>query len=151
MPVFPNASNPCGSPVFRDPAGLSPSFEATAGCSRGRDCKAATGLPVLGPNESLFHAWFRVINEGNVPIEGVVAACHPQQAGSRLLAAEAQLRQLSYDELFRASSFPEARRISVEEALELVPKPSGVMVLLPAQRARDGGAAVPAGRAKPAA
>jgi hypothetical protein len=78
-----------------------------------------------------------------VHIEGVVAACNPQQAGSRLLAAEAQLRQVSYDELFRASSFPEARRVSREEALELVPRPSAVMVLLPAQTT--------VARAKPAA
>ena len=76
-------------------------------------------------------------------IEGVVAACNPQQAGSRLLAAEAELRQVSYDDLFRASSFPEARRVSPAEALELVPRPSAVMVLLPAQTA--------IARAKPAA
>jgi hypothetical protein len=124
MSVFPNTCNPRGSPVFHG-------------------AEAPTGLPVLGPNESLFHASFYVLAEGNVHIEGVVAACNPQQAGSRLLAAEADLRQVSYDELFRASSFPEARRISREEALELVPRASAVMVLLPAQSA--------VARAKPAA
>jgi hypothetical protein len=115
----------------------------------GRDSEVSTGLPVLGPNESFFHASFRVLTEYDLHIEGIVAACNPQQAGSRLLAAEAELRQVNYDDLFRASSFPEARRVSPEEAVELVPRPSAVMVMLPAQT-RDAGAGR-IGRAKPAA
>ena len=136
MSVLPNTCSPHGSPVFRGPAGPSLSFEVTAGFSLGCNADSFTGLPLLGHDESLFHASFRIITEGNLPIEGVVAACNPQQAGSRLLAAEAQLRQVSYDELFRASSFPEAWRVSPGEALELVPRPSAVMVLLPAQTPR---------------
>lgn len=108
-------------------------------------------MPVLGRDESLFHASFCILAEGNLRIEGVIAACNPQQAGSRLLAAEAQLRQVSYDELFRASSFPEARRISTEEALEFVPRASAVMVLLPAQVAGVGADAAEIARARPAA
>ena len=129
MSVSPNACSPHGSPVFHGPLG--------------RGSEASTGLPVLGRDESLFHASFRILTEGDLHIEGVVAACNPQQAGSRLLAAEAELRQVSYDDLFRASSFPEARRVSPAEALKLVPRPSAAMVLLPAQNA--------VARAKPAA
>ena len=138
-----NTCSPHGSPVFHGPTGPSPSFDLVAVSSPGRGSEAFIGLPVLGDNESFFHTSFRVFTEGNRPIEGVVAACNPQQAGSRLLAAEAQLRQVSYDDLFRASSFPEARRLSPEEALELVPRPSAAMVLLPTQNA--------IARAKPAA
>src|SRR6188768_2142619 len=143
MSVLPNTRSPHGSLVFHGPTGPSLSFDTTARFSRDRLSGVSTGLPVLGPHESLFHASFRVLAEGDLYIEGVVAACNPQQAGSRLLAAEAELRQVSYDDLFRASSFPEARRVSPAEALELVPRPSAVMVLLPAQTT--------IARAKPAA
>ena len=151
MSVSTNTCSPHGSPVFRGPAGPSLSFEVTAGFSLGCNADSFTGLPLLGHDESLFHASFRIITEGNLPIEGVVAACNPLQAGSRLLAAEAQLRQVSYDDLFRASSFPEARRVSPEEALELVPRPSAIVVLLSAQCPDGVARMVEVARAKPAA
>lgn len=132
MSVFLHMRHPPGSSVSPWFAGRQSPFSGTAALSSDRQFDFA-GLPSLGPNECLFHASFRVVTEGDVRVEGVVAASHPLQAGSRLLAAEAQSRQVSYDELFRASSFPEARRISTGEALALVAPPPATMLMLPPQ------------------
>lgn len=102
--------------------------------SPGRGAESLNGLPKLDRNESLYHASFRVIAEGNVLIEGVVAALSPLQAGGRLLAAEAQLRGISCEDLLRMSSYPEARWVTDAEAFLLIQRQSPAVELLPVSR-----------------